>query len=152
MARRRSRKKSLSGLGALALDPKVMIGALIVLGVGAYFLLRPSDAAAETPAPGSGLGPSAGGGTDTSTFTPAPDMSQPGQTTPPGTTTTPAAPPPPAAAPPVISPTLKPFVFATPAPAVKPGAFKVDTNVIGTGSAAGGSALTNLRKSGALRF
>ena len=45
MARRRKKKKSLSGLGALALDPKIMLGGLVLIGVGvaAYFMLRKKD-------------------------------------------------------------------------------------------------------------
>ena len=43
MARRRRKKKSLSGLGALPIDPKIMLGGLLIVGVAAYFLLRKKD-------------------------------------------------------------------------------------------------------------
>jgi hypothetical protein len=51
MARRRRKKKSLSGLGALSIDPKILIGGLVLVGVGvtAFFLLRKKDDAAAEP-------------------------------------------------------------------------------------------------------
>jgi len=74
--RRRSKKKSLSGLGALALDPKIMLGGLVLIGVAAYFLLKPKDADADTAVPPSGdfMPPSDGSQMmpESSTGTPAP--------------------------------------------------------------------------------
>ena len=72
--RRRSSKKHLSGLGALALDPKVLIGLGLIAAVGAYFLLMPKDADAAVPPGDGGLVPPPTGPqlpTDTGTGTPA---------------------------------------------------------------------------------
>ena len=72
MARRRSKKKSLSGLGALAIDPKLMIGGLVIVGVAAYFLLRKKDdeAAAEPVAAGQDAMMSMDAGMSSGTGTP----------------------------------------------------------------------------------
>jgi len=74
--RSRKKKKQLSGLGALALDPKVLIGLGLIVAVGAYFLLMPKDADAAVPVPpsGDGLVPPPSGEplpTDTGSGTPA---------------------------------------------------------------------------------